>query len=133
MALGRALVDQARPITQGRSAVKLRGESQFEALHGQWFRCRLTLPAAPESVDPGSFRRRVVIVPTLLYGMKDADHELVVVTVEMRLEVDSLELGRSMWDVVSEPEPLRKRRRVIGWQTTLQRVRDEELPAAGVA
>lgn len=132
MALGRALVDQARPLTKAQSAVKIRGESRFETLRGQWFRCRLTLPGPQESA-PQYSRRRVVLVPSLLYGVKDADGELLRLGIEMRLEVNSRELGRTIWDVVSEPEPLRKRRRVIGWQASLRRVKDEELPDAEVA
>lgn len=131
MALNAVLVDQARVIRQEGSALKVRGATVFTPSRSQWFKCRLTLPAAQESVDPG-YRRRVVLVPTLLYGMRDKDGLPIDLSIEDRLEVSSRELGQTLWDVVSAPEPLRKKRRLLGWQATLRRVEDAELPDAAV-
>lgn len=99
------------------------GAPVFSTVVGDWFRCRLQLPAAPETADP-SGRRRTVVVPTLMYGLLDSAGQPVALSPETRLEVQSPYQfdGSLMYDVVSLPEPMRKKRRVLGWMVTLRRV-----------
>lgn len=119
-----ALVDQARLLSKEPLGATVGGTIRFTDVRGEWFRCRLTLPGAPENLEGATYRRTVIRVPTLLYDIVDAVDEAVVLFVETRLEVNSKELGDQVWDVVSNPEPLRRKRRVMGWQTTLRRVED---------
>jgi hypothetical protein len=131
MSLNTALVDRARTIRQGNTGVRVRGATVFSPVRGEWFKVRLELPSASAALDGGS-RRRAVRTPTILVGMRDASGALVELSMEDRLEIDSKALGRALWDVAAQPEVLRKKRRQIGWQVSLSRVEDMELPDAEV-
>ncbi len=122
MALGAALVDRARAVTRERTGASVDGEQLRGLVTAQWFKARLEVPQSPESPGPGSGRRRTVRQPSLLVAFKDLDGRPVELSNAMRLEVDSAQLGRSLWEVSGDPAPLRKRRRVIGWQVTLAQV-----------
>lgn len=127
MGLRSALVDRARVHRPAAQTLKVEGRTQFaESEPGEWFRCRLFLPTAAESYDPATVRRRVVIVPTMLYGLRDANGVEIGLTHTDRVEIDSNELGAEMWQAASEPEPIRKKRRLIGYQVTLRRVQTNE-------
>jgi hypothetical protein len=124
MSLRSAMVDRARALAAVQTNYRVQGMTVVEATVGPWFRCRLTLPEA--NVDASRPRRRAVINPTLLYGTKDTAGEPVTLTVDTRVEVDSPELGRAVWAVVSEPSPLRRKRRVIGYEAHIERVEENE-------
>lgn len=130
MALGSALVDRARVVAQQPLPIKVGGSTRFAEVEGEWFRCRLTLPAAPETADASGARRRPVIVPTLLYGVRDLQGGEVALSTENRVEVRSAALGDAQWEVVSNPEPLRKKRTIIGYQVTLRKVLDQSFEPA---
>lgn len=101
------------------------GSYAYSTVSGDWFLARIQLPASPETADP-SGRRRTSTTPTLMYGVKDSAGQPVVLSPEDRLEVDSptqFEEGQTQqYDVVGLPEPMRKKRQVIGWTVTLKRV-----------
>lgn len=120
--LGSALVDRARVVEREPLPSKVGGSTQFETVLGEWFRCRLTLPAAQEVADASGARRRPVTVPTLLYGLRDVQGGAVLLSTDLRLEVASPELGTAEWNIVSTPEPLRRRRSLVGYQITLRAV-----------
>lgn len=124
MALGTALVDRARVVWREPAGPRVDGRTPFEDVHGEWFKARLTVPSTTESADPAGARRRVPVAPTLMYGVRDLAGGPVEVNSNQRVEVDSPQLGRDVWDVVSEPEPMRKRRTIIGWIATIRRVED---------
>jgi hypothetical protein len=127
VALQGVLVDRGRLLRKAAQPVKIEGRSQFaDAEPGDWFGCRLFLPASPESYDPATVRRRVVIVPTLLYGLYDDSGNLLEVLNTDEIEVESDDLGNATWQVTAAPEPLRKKNGLIGWQTTLRRVATNE-------
>lgn len=123
MSLDAVLVDRARILRQAATALKLEGRTQFaEVEPGTWFACRLTLPEPPETYDQARTYKRVVIVPMLLFGTDDDDgNPLAVVHTDM-LEVDSDDLGHETWQVTSDPQPLRRREGMIGFQAALRRV-----------
>lgn len=122
MPIGSALVDKARVVERTAAGARVEGRTLRGETRGPWFRCRLTLPTSPEQAAAAAGIREVVRVPTLLYDTIDESGEPVVLTNQKRLEVASPELGTVVWDVSSDPEPLRKKRRVIGFQTTLRRL-----------
>lgn len=95
------------------------------ATSSQWFKARLFLPdTSSESSDSQGARRRQVKRPTLMTGVRDADRQPLDVRAEDQLDVDSPELGRATWRVIGDPAPLRKRRKVIGFQIVLERVKE---------
>ena len=124
MALQSALVDRARILRREPSAVRVEGRTQFAETAGEWFRCRLDLRGAAQVTDPGGLPRTVP-GPTLLLGIKDLRGDPVLVEHTDRLDVDSRELGRAVYEVNAMPEPLRKKRRVIGYQVAIRRT-DED-------
>jgi hypothetical protein len=128
MGLGGALVDRARIIRQEVATVaRVGGSSQTVPVDGNWFRARLELPAGPEGRAPEFGRMRAVVVPTLLYEGFDEENLDVYVTAEDRIEVESLELGRGLWQVTGSPTPIRKKSDVIGFQATLKKISQREL------
>lgn len=129
MGLQGALVDRARVVEKRGTGVRVEGRTVYGDAKGEWFRCRLTLPNAEEGTAAVTGARNVVVSPQLLYGTRDQAGDPVVLNNAMRLEVDSADLGPSVWEVVSEPEPLRKKRRVIGHQATVRHLETHEAAA----
>jgi hypothetical protein len=138
MGLGSALVDRARVIRNASASdARVAGSTVLATIDGAWFRARLELPAGTEGPAPENGRTRGVRSPTLMYEVYDEVNEHIDLTADDRVEVNSQELGRTMWIIVAPPQPIRKKRRVIGWQTTLRRIdnrqltRSAPLPAGG--
>ena len=124
MSLNSALVDRARRIVDTPTTVKIEGTTQFTTLRYPWFKVRLTLSPAPESDDTQGGRRRVPHPATLLVGIKDTDGNATVINADDKLEVDSKQLGRHVYQVTGDGEPIRKKRKQIGWMATLTRVEE---------
>lgn len=124
MSLSAVLVDRARLLREAAQPLKVEGRTQFaEAEPGDWFPCRLFLPSSPESYDPANVRRRVVVAPTLMYGVYDESGNPFQVGHSDQVEVWSDDLGAAIWQVTAEPEPFRKKTGIIGYQVTLRRVK----------
>lgn len=126
MALGSALVDRARIVRNTPQPRKVEGRTQMAKVKHAWFRCRLTLPQRPHSNDPSNGRRRTDSRPSLLYGLRDADGEPVDLSPEDEVEIESKELGTALWRLDAAPEPLRKRRSLVGYEVRLRAVEKRE-------
>lgn len=124
MALTGALVDKARRISEQGSAGAEPGLQAFSRVEGEWFKARVQIEDSTEAVDQVGGVRTVTEQPLLLYGVKDLAGQPVVLTGEDRVEVLSNVLGADPveYDVIADPTPLRKKRRVIGFQVALRRV-----------
>lgn len=123
MALRGALVDRAYKVDQRGTGRKVDGRTIFKPAEGTRFRARLSLSAgAPERSAQGE--TYVEPRPMLLTGIRDDDGNPLSFSNADRIRVVSKELGEDTWDVDSEPEPLRKKRRLIGWQLQLMRVKE---------
>lgn len=125
MALGAVLVDRARVVDKV-GTTKVQGRTQFNPVLGTWFKARLFLPASEERADAQGRRRKVIKKPTLLCGVKDTAGGVVLVQADQMLEVASPDLGSAVWQIEGDPEPLRKKRKVIGFQATLKRITEHE-------
>lgn len=121
MGLTGVLVDRARLVERVPAGRKVEGSTIYSQVSGEWFKARLTLEQATE-VTGTAGGRQVSSTPLLLLGIKDVAGDPILITNEDRVEVDSKELGRDLWDITADPEPLRKKRRLIGWQAPLRRV-----------
>jgi hypothetical protein len=140
VALTAALVDRARVYSRRQvAAVRVEGSTPMHEHVGPWMKARLQLPQAPESVDPPPRgRRRTVRVPTLMTGIRDLDGGSVAITSEHRIGVlskhqfgDGVEV---VFEVTGDPEPIRKKRKVIGWTVVMKQVADHPRePLAGAA
>jgi hypothetical protein len=140
VALGTALVDRARVYSRRQvAAVRVEGSTPMHEHVGPWMKARLQLPQAPESVDqPPRGRRRTVREPTLMTGIRDLDGGQVAITTEHRIGVLSKhQFGEGVevvFEVTGDPEPIRKKRRVIGYTVTMRVVADHPRePLAGAA
>lgn len=102
--------------------MRIEGSTQYVETTGAWFRARLTIPEAPRAAGNDAPGGQVNLSPTLMYELLDSEGQVVDLSINERLEVDSVDLGRRMYEIEANPEPIRKRRRVIGFQATLRRV-----------
>jgi hypothetical protein len=109
---------------------RVEGTTLFETYHYPWFRCRLTLQASPESADAQGGRKRVAHPAQMMCGVKDKDGNVLTISAADRLEVNSKQLGRALYEVTSDGEPIRKKRKVIGWIATVTRVEEHQFVPA---
>jgi hypothetical protein len=116
------LVDRARIKEKVGTGTKVEGRTIHADTTGAWFRARLTLPAGQKQQDESGQRRKERKQPTLLYGKRDTEGEPVELEADQKVEVESEQLGSAVWRVVGTPEPLRRRRSLLGWLATLERV-----------
>ena len=122
MAYRGALVDRAQIRRKQGQGRKVDGRTIFASQDGPVFRARLQLPQANE--DTRDERTAAVIRPTLMTDRKDASGALLDFRVSDRILVTSVQLGTNVWEVTGEPEPLRKKRKVIGWVVPINRVEE---------
>lgn len=126
MSLNAALVDRARPIRRARSGRRVEGRTVYGNAPGEWFKCRLTLPSAFEDDAAAAGLRPVTVQPTLMTGARDLSHQVIELHNDLRLEVASKQLGTATWEIVGEPAPIRKKRKVIGWEAPIRRVETQD-------
>ncbi len=126
MGLNVALVDRGRRLVDTPMPSRVEGTTRFETVRMPWFKCRLTLQAAPEADDAQGGRRRVPRPATLLMGRRDVDGNELAMAPTDKVEVVSKALGRYVFEVTGDPEPIRKRRKLLGWTTTLTLVEEHE-------
>jgi hypothetical protein len=122
MSILHVCVDRGRLLVREPSVVRVEGSTTFVAIAGPWFRCRLFYEGAPSEADPQGGHWRDVSNPQVLAPMKALDGSRIEFRSDYRLHVHSRELGHAVWRMTGDPEPLRKRRRIIGWLATVERV-----------
>jgi hypothetical protein len=115
MGLTTALVDRARIVSAEKMAEKVDGSTKFADISDEWFRCRLIPAASPEVAVEGQERTRVVTRARLLVGVRDLSGQPVRLDHTARVEVDSPDLGIKTYEIVEQPRPIRKRRRIMGY------------------
>lgn len=138
LALASALVDRARLVTTEVTPVKVEGSTVLAPpVPGPWFKARLTVPKAAALAGAQgnpTGRRRVASQPNLILGVRALDGSpLPPITTDMRIQVASVTVGSTLthpieFDVAGDPEPIRKKRKVIGWDVNLKRVVDHQAP-----
>lgn len=108
--------------------MKVGGRTTFSDTEpGTWFAARLQMPtASAEGIPPQFVSKRVVLVPTLYFDVEDEAGTEVRVRYNDMLEVESEDLGASMWQVTAEPSPFRKREGIIAFSVTLRRIEAHE-------
>lgn len=114
------MVDQARTSRLSAQPRVVDGTTVMSPIMSDWFRVRLELPSAAPEDQPTGYSRRVVKVPTL-YCLPDGNGDCPV-RADETLDIDSANLGAARYRVVSAPRPWRKKRRVIGYEVSLERI-----------
>jgi hypothetical protein len=132
MALGAVLVDRARILDKRAAASRVEGTTPMVQVELPWFRARLFLPGTRESDGHDGSYKRAVPGPQLMYGLRDSEGDAIELAFDMKVEVDSVQLGRAVWRVTGDPERMRKKRSVIGHLATLERVLEREFDPVDV-
>jgi hypothetical protein len=114
-------VDHGRLLIKEPSAGRVEGRTTFEPVAGTWFRCRLFYEGAPDQMDGQAAHWKAVPTPQILTTMRDDAGQRLDFHDDYRVQIRS-NLGNHVWRLSGEPEPIRKKRRVIGWLLTVERV-----------
>jgi len=86
------------------------------------FRCRLDLGDAAERSKDGM--TQVDPKPLLMCDRVTKDRTPVELRIGDQVKVVSKELGTAVWEVDGRAKPVRKKRRVIGWEVTVHRTEE---------
>jgi hypothetical protein len=125
MGLGSALVDRGQVFVHAPTGRKINGATEMEWQPGPIFKCRMEPEAGPEAADAAGGRpNEVSETPGLMTAAKDLSGVPLRITSEQRIRVTSQQLGVADYDVMGNPSPIRKKRKVIGFNVALQRVID---------
>jgi len=126
VSLKRALVDRARVVRAEATATKVDGRTQYAQVPGEWFKARF-IQASIDGESGGNEnagRVRVPRTPQLLCGLFDVAGGVIVIHADDMVEIDSPQLGQAMYHVNGEPQPLRKRVKMLGWLANLTHVEE---------
>ena len=118
MSFQSALVDRARRVHRlvGYRNPNL-GESEQVVQYGEWGKCRLNPPDSNENRSASEAVKNRITAEILL--PKDFDLDL-----NDRLEIESQELGTTVWIVENQPQLLRRKRSIIGKTATVVQIVD---------
>lgn len=117
-----ALVDRAVRIRKSSTGRRVEGTTIFEPNESAEIRVRLDIKAAGEELADG----RILTEPTpvLLVFRRDMDGTYLDWKASDRILVTSTQLGEHEYEVQGEPVPMRRKRRVLGWELTLRRTEE---------
>lgn len=131
MALNSALVDHARIARREAAGVKVEGRTRFGTVIGPWFRCRLELASRSQTREGESGMPRVLEQPSMMFAVKDTEGRVVDLLASDKVQVVSPQLGVFHFEATANPTPLRKKKRVIGWQVGLRGIDEQEFDPTG--
>lgn len=119
-----ALVDRAVRIRKGSTGKRVEGTTVFAPQTSAPIKVRLDIRQAGEELTDG----RVLTEPTpmLLVFKRDLEGNKLDWKATDRLLVTSRELGEHEYEVQNEPVPLRRKRRIMGWELTLRRTEENQ-------
>jgi hypothetical protein len=129
VSLNNALVDRARVLGKAASSQRVEGTTLYVETRSPWFRARLELGQGTGGRKAATQAKESTRNPSMMVSVKDEVGMAVLINNQDRLEVNSKELGRTVFDVVGDPEPIRKKRKVIGWTVLMTRVDVHGTPA----
>lgn len=117
-------------MVQTPTAQRVEGTTIFVTVHDPWFRCRITVEPAPEADDAQAGRRRTPKPAQMMCGLKDQDGNPLEIRSADRLEIISNQLGRAIFELTSDGEPIRKKRKMLGWMANITRVEEHPFEEA---
>lgn len=120
-----ALVDRAVRIRKaGVPLSKVEGTTVYAPAESAEIRVRLEITAAGEQLQDG--RVLTEPTPTLMVYRKDNAGLTLDWKSSDRIRVISRQLGTAEYEINGFPAPIRKKRKVIGWQLQLRRTEENE-------
>lgn len=123
MGLRSALVDRAYIQRRRPDAVKVNGRTVHSLAETAAIRCRLTINDSAERLDEG--RKVSDSRPSLTLYRRDGDGLEVVPAKTDRVRVVSRELGEGVYEIDGKPQPIRKKRRLLGWLVNVVRLEED--------
>lgn len=120
-----ALVDTAYRVRKGPSSKRIEGSTIFTSEESEPIKARLSVTQAGERAEDG--RVLTEPQPTLIVYKRDLLGEELDWRATDRIRVESVELGTHEFEVQGDPQPMRKKRRVIGWQLNLRRTEENQV------
>jgi len=117
-----ALVDRAVRLRKTSTGTRVEGTTIYTATESASIRVRLDVKAAGEELADG--RMLTEPTPTLLVYKRDLQGNYLDWRATDRLLVTSAQLGEHEYEVQGEPVPLRRKRRIMGWELTLRRTEE---------
>lgn len=109
---------------------RVEGTTIFETLREPWFRCRITVSPSPEGNDAQAGRMRTPKPAQMMCALHDQDGNLLDIRSADRLEVISNQLGRAVFELTTDGEPIRKKRKMLGWMASITRVEEHPFEEA---
>lgn len=126
MAYRGALVDRAHILRKrkgtGRKVNGYTVQDETSPVEGPEFRARLEMNTSIENERDG--RTSADPRPSLMTDFRDSDGNPLEFRISDRIRVVSRQLGTAVWEVDGMPDPIRKKRRVIGWDVPIHRVEE---------
>lgn len=129
MGLRAALVDTAYRIRKGPTGERVEGSTVFRSAESEPIKARLNIQQAGERTEDG--RVLTEPQPTLLVYKRDLLGEELDWKATDRIRVESIQLGTHEYELQGDPQPIRKKRTVIGWSLTLRRTEENEVWGRG--
>lgn len=129
MSVRSALVDRAYRLRKQPDRRRVEGTTIYAQVESEPVRARLTLNAAQERPEDG--RVMTEPAPTLIVLRRDERGEPLDWRQSDRVRVVSRELGEAVYEVSGEPQPMRKRRSILGYQLPVRRVEEAESRRVG--
>lgn len=124
MAYRSALVDKGQILRKAGTGKKVNGYTVTGVVEGELFKARLQLSSNSETTRDD--KTSADVRPILNTDKKDKLGNLLAFRISDRIRVISRELGTDVWEVDGEPEPIRKKRRIIGWILQVHRVEEPQ-------
>lgn len=125
MGLRAALVDRAYRVRKGATSKRVEGSTIFTAQESEAIKARLSIQQAGERTEDG--RVLTEPQPTLIIYKRDTLGEELDWKATDRIRVESRELGTHEYEVSGDPQPMRKKRSIIGWTLTLRRTEENQV------
>lgn len=124
MSLRSALVDTATVVRREPAGRVVEGRTIREAVEGASFRCRLDFESMEDQPEAVIGVPSVIRSATLLFAVKDETGVAISVSAADRLRITSKSLANldELFDVAGDPQPIRKKRRLIGWTVQVRHV-----------
>jgi hypothetical protein len=125
MGIRAALVDRAYRLRKVPRSRRVEGSTVFQPTESEAVKARLSIANAGEQAEDG--RVFTEPTPTLLVYKRDLAGEELDWKSTDRIRVESRELGTHDFELQGEPQPIRKKRTIIGWTLTLRRTEENEV------